>query len=149
MAFDLRIVTPVKSGDPEEVGPRDGILLPQLVSSCAARLVEGTEKLVQQIALEILNDPLPDGTGSGLSSALKSAPPTEGEARRIAQSGVKRVRSNILAQQQRFSDGLDESELLADLRLLSFSISGTSFDLRLEVVTVGGNVTIELVEVPA
>jgi len=147
MAFDLRIVNPAKSGDPLEVGPRDGILLPQLIADCAARLVEGTEKLVQQITLEILNDPLPDGTGSGLASALKAAPPDESEARRIASAGVRRVKSNILAQQQNLQNGVDESELLLDLRLLSFSISSNSFDLRLEVVTVDGRVTTEIVEV--
>ena len=147
MAYDLRIATPIKTGDPLQVGPRDGILLPQLINNCAARLVSGTEKLVQQITLEILNDRLPDGTGSGLATALKTAPPDQDTMRRIAASGVATVKRHILANQQDLSSAFDESELLADLRLLEFHTDGQLFDMRLELTTVNGVVTTEAIEV--
>jgi hypothetical protein len=142
MSSDLRISSPVKSGDPLEVGPLDGILVAGLVSDCQMKAVTGTEKLVQQIYLEIVNDPLPDGTGSGLATDLTTGPPDEGILQSIAAAGVNRIRANILGYQRNQAGALPADELLSNLRLVSFTLNGNNFDLRLEVTTVSGEVTI-------
>jgi len=142
MSIDIRIATPVKSGDPLEVGALDGILTAALVSDCQMKAVTGTEKLIQQIYLEIVNDPLPDGTGSGLATDLVMGPPDEGALRAIAVAGVNRIRANVLENQRNRSGSLPGDELLSNLRLVSFTLSGNNFDLRLEVTTVSGEVTV-------
>lgn len=142
MSSDLRISSPVKSGDPLEVGPLDGILVAGLVSDCQMKAVTGTEKLIQQIYLEIINDPLPDGTGSGLATDLTTGPPDEGILQSIAAAGVNRIRANILEYQRNRAGALPADELLSNLRLASFTLSENNFDLRLEVTTVSGEVTI-------
>lgn len=142
MSSDIRLATPVKSGDPLEVGDLDGILVAGLISDCKMQAVTGTEKLVQQIYLEIVNDPLPDGTGSGMATDLMTGPPEEGALQSIAAAAVNRIRSNILEYQRNRAGSLPADELLADLRLLSFSLTGNRFDLRLQVTTVSGEVTV-------
>lgn len=142
MSVDLRISNPVKSGDALEVGALDGILTAALVSDCQMKAVTGTEKLVQQIYLEIVNDPLPDGTGSGLASDLLTGPPDEGALQAIAAAGVNRIRANMLEYQRNRAGSLPADELLADLRMISFSLDDGRFDLRLEVTTVSGEVTV-------
>lgn len=142
MSVDIRISSPVKSGDPLEVGPLDGILTAGLIVDCQMKAVTGTEKLIQQIYLEIINDPLPDGTGSGLATDLITGPPDEGALQAIAAAGVNRIRSNILEYQRNQAGSLPADELLSNLRLVSFSLTGNSFDLRLEVTTVSGEVTV-------
>lgn len=142
MSIDIRVSSPVKSGDPLEVGPLDGILTANLVSDCQLKAVTGTEKLIQQIYLEIVNDPLPDGTGSGLLTDLITGPPDEGALQAIAAAGVNRIRANILEYQRNRAGSLPADELLSSLRLISFSLADNRFDLRLEVTTVSGEVTV-------
>jgi len=142
VSIDLRISSPVKSGDALEVGELDGVLTAGLVSDCQMKAVTGTEKLIQQIHLEIVNDPLTDGTGSGLATDLILGPPDEGALQSIAAAGVNRIRANILGYQRNQAGALPADELLANLRLVSFNLVGNYFDLRLEVTTVSGEVTV-------
>lgn len=142
MSLDLRLSQPVKTNESIGTGERDGILFASLIRDCQARVLSGTEKLVQQIYLEIVNDPLPDGTGSGLASDLIAGPPEPASLQSIAIAGVDRVRANIMSYQRSEIGNLTEDELLADLRVISFDVSGTNFELRLEVTTVSGEVTL-------
>ena len=142
MSVDLRISNPVKSGDPIEVGPLDGVLTAALVSDCKMQAVTGTEKLVQQIYLEIINDPLTDGTGSGLATDLINGPPDEGALQSIAAAGVGRIRANMLEYQRNQAGSLPADELLSDLRLISFTFKDNYFDLRMRLTTVNGKVTV-------
>lgn len=146
MAFDLRLSVPVKAADSDGQGPRDGFLTASLISGNQAVLYSNTEKLVQQVYLEIINDPLPDGTGSGLATQLIQGPPDENRLAAIAAAGVDIVRRNILSYQSNVGN-LSNSELLSDLRLLSFSFTGTSFDMKLELTTVNGEVVVSSVVV--
>lgn len=146
MAFDLRLSVPVKASDSDGQGPRDGFLVSSLIRNNQAVLYNDTEKLVQQVYLEIINDPLPDGTGSGLASQLLQGPPNENQLAAIAAAGIDVVRRNILSYQTGVNN-LSSAELLRGLRILSFTYTGTSFELKLELTTDNGVVVVSSVTV--
>ena len=116
---DLRVVVPVitPESNPQGRTPPSGFLTPsifRLAGDAQPQAFSGIQKLVQQVYLEIMTDPLPNGIGSGMATQLKSAQADDFNA--ILQSAVTTVLDNIRSYQQLLDLAPDEK--ISDLSVI-------------------------------
>ena len=140
MPKDLRMTIPKITGRSTGVKVPDGILFPNMVRADGdntPQLIGGVQKLIQQIAIEILTDTLPDGIGSNFATNLRNANPNELEL--IARSGVTDLLQRMLDYQERLDLPLDEK--IADLQFVSLLVDETSgaFRMVLRLITTAGD----------
>ena len=136
MPKDLRMTIPKITGRSTGVKVPDGILFPNMVRADGdntPQLIGGVQKLIQQIAIEIL----PDGIGSNFATNLRNANPNELEL--IARSGVTDLLQRMLDYQERLDLPLDEK--IADLQFVSLLVDETSgaFRMVLRLITTAGD----------
>jgi len=141
MPKDLRFTIPDPTA-PNALGgdAPSGILFPNFVRAdrdYTPQLYGGIQKLVQQIAIEILTDTLPDTVGSNLARNLQEVNPDELEL--VARSGVTDLLQRILRYQEGYDLPLDERAV--DLQFISLTINESTgqFRLSLRLVTAAGD----------
>lgn len=125
---DIRITIPVITD--ESVGQQapDGLLFPNFSrlegqsTDGSPQALSGILKLVQQVYLEIMTEPQPNGVGSGLASQLRDA--NIDDVSILARSGV----SDLLIRLLRYQDGLNlpKDERLFDLQVQSIDLDETT-----------------------
>lgn len=121
---DLRLSIPVITS--ESIGQQapDGLLFPNFSrlegdsTDGKPQALTGILKLVQQVYLEIMTEPQPNGVGTGLASQLRDAPIDSVAV--LARIGV----SDLLVRMLRYQDGFDlpKDERLFDLQLRSLDV---------------------------
>lgn len=124
---DLRITVPVITAESVGQQPPDGLLFANFsrlegqATDAKPQALRGILKLVQQVYLEILTEPQPNGVGSGLASQLRDAPIDTLNA--LARAGV----SDVLVRILRYQEGrkLPKDERLFDLQMRSLDVNET------------------------
>lgn len=144
---DLRITIPVITAASVGQQAPDGILFPNFSrlegesTDGKPQALTGILKLVQQIYLEILTEPQPNGVGSGLASQLRDAAIESVPV--LARAGISDVMVRIL----RFQDGqnLPKDERLFELQVRSLEVDETAntFVLSLLLTSEAGE-TVEI-----
>lgn len=139
---DIRITIPVITTASVGQQAPDGLLFPNFSrlegqsTDGKPQALTGILKLVQQVYLEIMTDPQPNGVGSGLASQLRDA--NIDDVSVLAQAGV----SDLLVRLLRYQDGLNlpKDERIFDLQVQSIELEETSnqFDLRLLLTSEAG-----------
>ena len=130
---DLLLLTPDNTvDDPELRDLPDGLVRAQIIRSASPNyrthmslIIEGIQKLVQEVWLEIISDRTPDGTGSGMAAALQSTAATESSINRLAQQYAAIVQSNVI-RNQGLVGRLPATEQLRSLLVSAVEYSATS-----------------------
>jgi len=133
---DLRITIPVITSASIGQQEPDGLLFANFSrlegdkTDGKPQALSGILKLVQQVYLEIMTEPQPNGVGSGLASQLRDAP-IESVAV-LARAGV----SDLLVRILRYQDGfnLPKDERLFDLQVRSVDVDETSNQFTLSLL---------------
>lgn len=139
---DLRISIPVLTAAASGQQAPDGLLFANFSrlegnsTDGKPQALTGILKLVQQVYLEIMTDPQPNGVGSGLASQLRDA--NIDTVAVLARAGV----SDLLVRMLRYQDGFDlpKDERLFDLQVRSIDVdeSNNSFVLSLLLTSEAG-----------
>jgi len=104
---DLLLLTPDATVDDSEIRDLpDGLVQAHIIRSVSPNhnthmtlLIEGIQKLVQEVWLEIISDRTPDGSGSGMSAAMQSTAANAQSITQLAQQYTATVQANVIRNQ--------------------------------------------------
>lgn len=138
---DLLILTPDTELRPDPAVDRlpDGLIRPHVIRSTGSQgfvhntaSIEGIQKLVQEVWLEIISDRTVDGTGSGMASTLRSTTGGRDILTRLSRHLTSLVQSNII-RAQAFRGDLPKIEQLLTLKLITVRFDDQTREFKIDL----------------